>query len=107
MTTIRMGLMLAPIDHPQCRKVRMVEKPVGRFGYKQPNCVLTPEFDQRGLGIPSDAVIKIVLPYPKGDALEFVIEHCDLPETLAMRQLPTVRPVWDGERFLGWEVLGK
>lgn len=104
---IRMGLMLAPIDHPQCQKVRLVEKPVGRFKYKQANCELIEGFDQVGLGIPRDARIVIVLPYPKGDALEFMIEHRDMPETLAMGQLPTVQPRWDGDRFLGWEVLGK
>ena len=105
MTTVHMGLMLAPLDHPQCQKVRQVEKKVGRFGYRQANCVVTEDFDQRGLGIPGDARIVIVVPYPKGDALEFMIEHRDMPVSETMHQLPVVQPRWDGERFLGWEVL--
>jgi hypothetical protein len=102
-----MGLMLAPIDHPQCQKVRMFQRTVGQNGYKQQCCEVTEDFDQRGLGIPEDARVVIVVPYPKGDALEFMIEHRDLPATLTMHQLPTVEPRWDGDRFLGWEVLGK
>ena len=105
MTTIRMGLMLAPLDHPQCQKIETFERKVGQNGYKQQCCRITEGFDQRGLGIPGDARIVIVVPHPKGDALEFMVEHSGLPESATMSQLPVVQPRWDGDRFLGWEVL--
>ena len=130
--TVRMGLFLAPLDHPQCQKVRVIERKQP-WGGRRIDCELTPEFDQCGLGIPSDARIALVMMHPKGDALEFLIDHPQLrdmeglyrnehgrletrigsPIALSINttqhdrvpQVPTVRPRWDGDRFMGWEVL--